>query len=535
MAMEVAQALEAERGRTQRAEAERIAAETAAAAEQAQKVLRTSLRAAEERSTELEAEARTLREAMQSATSSVTQEHLQELTRAQEHLQELTRAQGDLDIARVRLAALEADRLSERQRLEAAVAELDGKVRDGEVQRRKLHNLVQELRGNVRVYARVRPFLPDDQAPAGAAPAISARGDGVSCVIVKRDAQRGGDGGSGAVVKTDTFAFDRVFPPSAGQEAVFAEVSEFVQSALDGYNVCLFSYGQTGSGKTHTVVGSGAGPMRGIIPRAMEQVGRYKCSLEKQGWAYKMSASFLEIYNEQRAPGAANDASYDARHEIKHDTRSGSMSPVTDLTLLPLDPTDTGEVERILELAARHRAVGCTSMNARSSRSHSVFTLYMRASNAAAGSALRGALHLVDLAGSERLDRSGATGQRLKETQAINKSLSALTDVFTALANKTAHVPFRNSKLTYLLQPALSGEGKTLMMVNLSPTDDSYSESLCSLRFASQVNQCELGRAKRNIRDASATIDDGASTCSSSSSVASLPPRSTIHRKTSSR
>ncbi|EKU21370.1 dna topoisomerase, partial [Nannochloropsis gaditana CCMP526] len=121
------------------------------------------------------------------------------------------------------------------------------------------------------------------------------------------------------------------------------------------------------------------------------------------------------------------------------------------------------------------------------------------ASNKERRSQLSGKLNLCDLAGSERLSRSNATGERLKETQAINKSLSALTDVFVAIANKQAHVPYRNSKLTYLLQQCLSGDGKTLMMINLSPTEQSYFESLCTLRFASQVNKCELGQARRNL------------------------------------
>lgn len=132
--------------------------------------------------------------------------------------------------------------------------------------------------------------------------------------------------------------------------------------------------------------------------------------------------------------------------------------------MLPVDPNDSAQMDSIMEQAARFRSVGQTLMNERSSRSHSVFTLHLRASNAAQGVVLKGALNLVDLAGSERLDRSGATGDRLKETVAINKSLSSLTDVFVAIGNKQSHIPFRNSKLTYLLQPALSGDGKTLMV-----------------------------------------------------------------------
>ena len=119
-----------------------------------------------------------------------------------------------------------------------------------------------------------------------------------------------------------------------------------------------------------------------------------------------------------------------------------------------------------------------------SSRSHSVFTLYLTGVNASQKVKLTGSLNLCDLAGSERLSKSGAEGDRLKETKAINSSLSALADVFSSLSAKSSHIPFRNSKLTYLLQPCLSGDGKTLMIVNLSPTPNSAQESLCSLRFA---------------------------------------------------
>merc|ERR1712038_526999 len=149
----------------------------------------------------------------------------------------------------------------------------------------------------------------------------------------------------------------------------------------------------------------------------------------------------------------------------------------------------------------KHRCVAQTDMNAVSSRSHSVFTLHLSARNPKNRQALRGTLNLVDLAGSERLDRSKVTGDRAKEAMAINKSLSSLTDVFVSIGKKSSHVPFRNSKLTYLLQPSLSGDGKTLILSNLSPTELSTQESLCSLRFASQVNKCELGKAKRSLEE----------------------------------
>jgi hypothetical protein len=227
----------------------------------------------------------------------------------------------------------------------------------------------------------------------------------------------------------------------------------------------------------------------------------YKVALEQQGWVYQMEVTFLEIYNEQIRDllETDTDTDSDVRPAIKRDHKGEVY--VTNLRRVDVDPNNGEQLDLIMSTAAKNRSVASTDMNARSSRSHSVFTLHMTARNVSEGRSFKSALNLVDLAGSERIERSGAQGDRLKEAVAINKSLSCLTDVFVALGNKQSHIPFRNSKLTYLLQPALSGDGKTLMMVNLSPTRASYPESLNTLRFAKQVNQVELGRAKRQITE----------------------------------
>jgi kinesin family protein C1 len=391
----------------------------------------------------------------------------------------------------------------------------------------KMFNVIQELRGNVRVFARIRPFLPDDSAEPDAVSSVTPRSE--FALKIQND--------KGAEHK---FNFDKVFAPSVSQEKVFEEVSEFVQSALDGYNVCLFSYGQTGSGKTHTMQGSGVGQMRGIIPRAIQQVGSYKLQLEKDGWEYKMEVSFLEIYNEKIKDLLREGSGDETKHEIKVDASSGRRY-VTDLVMKALDPNSDEHIEAVMRQAAKHRSVASTDMNAVSSRSHSVFTLHLTATNSKLRQTLRGKLNLVDLAGSERLERSGATGARAKEAVSINKSLSALTTVFTAIGSKSSHIPFRDSKLTYLLQPSLSGDGKTLMMVNLSPTTESSGESLCSLRFAAAVNKCELGKPKKSLEDqddnneAESGRPTGVSTKSSSVNSAKVKSRTTRSRSSPSK
>jgi len=376
------------------------------------------------------------------------------------------------------------------------IADLESQLVKGEDLRREMHNRIQELRGNVRVFVRTRPFLPGDGNGNASAIDVEPDEEGLLISDPKRQSRL-------------HFGFDKVFPPSAGQDYVFKEVSDFVQSALDGYNVCLFSYGQTGSGKTHTMQGSGNGVMRGIIPRAVEKILSQSKVLQGQKWKFNMTASFLEIYNESLRDLLGSSSKGNIREKerklaIKRNAEGKSY--VDGLSKIPIDTENSElgmeQLDRVMACAARSRSVAKTKMNSQSSRSHSVFMLHLQGYNEDSGTVVDGSLNLCDLAGSERLDRSGASAdiKRLKETQAINKSLSCLADVFNALGNGSSHVPFRNSKLTYLLQDCLSGDGKALMFVNLSPTVTSSHESLCSLRFAQRVNQVELGKPIKHVQ-----------------------------------
>lgn len=305
------------------------------------------------------------------------------------------------------------------------------------------------------------------------------------------------------------FAFDHIFGPETQQEDVFQEVSSFVQSALDGYNVCLFSYGQTGSGKTFSMQGSDMGVHRGIIPRSVEKIMEEAKRLEGDGWTYTLEATFMEIYNEtvRDLLGSSKEVSKGGL-AIKMDSEGSAHVP--GLNRCKIENQES--IELLMKKANKKRSVAHTDMNSQSSRSHSVFTLHLIGHNEAQGVVVKGCLNLCDLAGSERLSRSGATGDRLKETQAINKSLSAISDIFQALSKKASHIPYRNTKLTHILHRCFSEQGKTLMMVNLSPSMESAGESLCSLRFAEKVNNTEMGRPgkkAKNVKRISASTKEG--------------------------
>ncbi|KFM27370.1 Kinesin-2, partial [Auxenochlorella protothecoides] len=204
----------------------------------------------------------------------------------------------------------------------------------------------------------------------------------------------------------------------------------------------------------------------------------------------------------RRMPQTPGQARQEGRLEaaaarISHDAKTGATS-VSFLEAVGVGSAEAAQ--SLLERATKQRAIGCTAMNEHSSRSHMVFMLSITGNNDETGQTVRGQLNLVDLAGSERLSRSGVEGKGVKETQAINKSLSALGDVIAALVNKDTHVPYRNSRLTHLLQGCLGGaSGKALMLVHVAPEPGSAQETLCSLRFAAKVGAVEVGTARRQV------------------------------------
>ncbi|KAI9284419.1 C-terminal kinesin [Umbelopsis sp. AD052] len=378
------------------------------------------------------------------------------------------------------------------------VSDIEDKLLEEEKNRRRLHNTIQELKGNIRVFCRIRPVLDNEKKAAASVTDIAYPG------IEKNQLELADSttSSNGTVaIKSYPFTFDRVFQPNATQDECFEEISHLVQSALDGYNVCIFAYGQTGSGKTYTMEGvrGAAEEQTGMIPKTVRQIYKTAEKLRNKNWTYEMEGQFLQIYNETIHDLLGNASEFGKlKHEIKHEKNGSTI--VTDMTTVLLD--SPAKVTNLLKKASQNRAVGATNINERSSRSHSVFTLKLNGKNSVTGEVTTGVLNLIDLAGSERLSSSGSTGDRLKETQAINKSLSSLGDVIYALANSKegSHIPYRNSKLTYLLQNSLGGNSKTLMFVNISPLLTHFNETLCSLRFATKVNNCQIGTAKKNVK-----------------------------------
>nr|CAI5833607.1 unnamed protein product [Callosobruchus analis] len=356
---------------------------------------------------------------------------------------------------------------------------------DWENERRALHNDIFDLKGNIRVFCRVRPSVgcTEDQKLQ----CMLSYPDEYSLEIRKTKESISATSGKPIDNKAD-FCFDKVFSQRATQEELFKEIAPYVQSAVDGYDVCVFAYGQTGSGKTYTMLGEDCGN-EGVIPRTVELIFRTIEALKKTNWEYEVHASVLEIYNENLRDLLSPTANQNM--EIRHNC--GKETTVTNLTIEKVRSAD--DLQRLMELAQKYRTVAATNYNEHSSRSHAVTKIYLTGVNRDTKVCYKGSISLVDLAGSENAKL--VENDRMKETKHINKSLTILGNVMLALYNKNKHIPYRESKLTFLLQSSLGGTSKTLLIVNVSPFEENFNESLNSLRFASKVKEVKT-TVKRN-------------------------------------
>ncbi|KAJ6667952.1 hypothetical protein lerEdw1_016273 [Lerista edwardsae] len=345
---------------------------------------------------------------------------------------------------------------------------------------------------NVKVVVRCRPFNDREK---------------VMCykMAVNVDEMRG----TITVHKTDssneppkTFTFDTVFGPESKQLDVYNLTARpIIDSVLEGYNGTIFAYGQTGTGKTFTMEGVRAVPeLRGIIPNSFAHIFGHIAKAEGDT-RFLVRVSYLEIYNEEVRDLLGKDQTQ--RLEVKERPDVGVY--IKDLSAYVVNNAD--DMDRIMTLGHKNRSVGATNMNEHSSRSHAIFTITIECSEKGVDGNMHvrmGKLHLVDLAGSERQAKTGATGQRLKEATKINLSLSTLGNVISALVDgKSTHVPYRNSKLTRLLQDSLGGNSKTMMCANIGPADYNYDETISTLRYANRAKNIKnKARINEDPKDA---------------------------------
>ncbi|KAF4322299.1 hypothetical protein BBO99_00004096 [Phytophthora kernoviae] len=386
---------------------------------------------------------------------------------------------------------------------------------------------LQTVCGNIQVFCRVRPIINEELEKSwGSKLAVNVVNQSdLAAMDIRPDQSFSNKSASNGTMDSaawKVFTFDRILGPEETQNDVFREVEPIAQSVVDGFKACIFAYGQTGSGKTYTMEGTPSDPglnyrvishlfqsvqLRGAIytPRPEnntvepdQDVDMDALSGAAESSVYHVQVGVLEIYNDSLRDLINTKTK---ALEIRHDSATGDIC-VPDLTMTTVSsPQQTIDV---LRHAQTNRVTGKTNVNAHSSRSHSIVIVQISKrrpesdddtdSTDLEGEESCGKLYLVDLAGSERVKKSNVSGDMLREAAHINKSLSALADVMEALDKKMAHVPYRNSKLTYLLQDVLNSSCKTVMIVNVGPTIENASETYRSLQLAERVRNIVVGR-----------------------------------------
>ncbi|CAB1428266.1 unnamed protein product [Pleuronectes platessa] len=281
------------------------------------------------------------------------------------------------------------------------------------------------------------------------------------------------------------FTFDSVYDWNSKQIDLYDETFRpLVDSVLLGFNGTIFAYGQTGTGKTYTMEGVRNDPeKRGVIPNSFEHIFTHISRSQNQ--QYLVRASYLEIYQEE----IKDLLSKNQAHRLELRERPDTGVYVKDLSSFVTK--SVREIEHVMNVGNQNRSVGSTNMNEHSSRSHAIFVITVECSELGVDGENHirvGKLNLVDLAGSERQSKTGAKGERLKEATKINLSLSALGNVISALVDgRSSHIPYRDSKLTRLLQDSLGGNACTVMVANIGPASYNMEETLTTLRYSNRA------------------------------------------------
>ncbi|KAL6844152.1 hypothetical protein ACP4OV_025825 [Aristida adscensionis] len=338
----------------------------------------------------------------------------------------------------------------------AQLVELENLYKQEQVLRKRYYNTIEDMKGKIRVYCRLRPL--NDKELSLEEKNIVCSPDEFTITHPWKDD------------KSKQHIYDRVFDASTTQEEIFEDTKYLVQSAVDGYNVCIFAYGQTGSGKTFTIYGSENNP--GLTPRATSELFRV---IKRDGnkYSFSLKAYMVELYQDNLVDLLLPKNAKQQKLEIKKDSKG--VVTVEHATVVSISSIE--ELRAIILRGSERRHTAGTNMNDESSR---------------------GKLSFVDLAGSERVKKSGSAGKQLKEAQSINKSLSALADVIGALSSDGQHIPYRNHKLTMLMSDSLGGNAKTLMFVNVSPAESNLEETYNSLMYASRV-RCIVNDTSKHV------------------------------------
>lgn len=333
----------------------------------------------------------------------------------------------------------------------------------------------------IKIAARVRPRLDHEIDDEGIQ--VSHMPGSLSCINVPNPRD---------LSQIFNFPLSSCYDQNSTQEEIFErDVRPLIDVVYSGVTVTIFAYGVTSSGKTHTMQGTKAEP--GVIPRVVEAMFQQKASLQKS--RVELSVSYMEIYKDEVYDLFVNR---DTAPKLPVRENDAGQVFVANLTSLPIQSVD--EFDAIYSRASRHRSVGATNLNRASSRSHAVLTLEVTMTDSTAQKTLTGKMNLVDLAGSENNKLTGNDPTRMAESAAINKSLSVLGQVVHALNQGASRIPYRNSKLTRILQDALGGSSIGLLICNIAPGVKFRQDTLNTLNFAVRTKNVE-NRPVINERD----------------------------------